>query len=62
MNRRPFIAALGAAAGAWLLAAGRPWSSARPVRALRAWAARRAPGRVVPLDPESVRRPGPWAG
>ena len=62
MNRRPFLAAL-AAVSAGLLAPGRRWAAAsRPARAVRAWLVRRAPGRVTPLDPASVRRPGRWAG
>jgi hypothetical protein len=62
MNRRPFIAALGALWAAGLLAPAGRLAGSRPVRAVRAWLARRAPGRLVPLDPARVRRPGPWAG
>ncbi len=34
----------------------------RPVQVVRAWRARRFPGRVQPLEDQEWRRPGPWAG
>jgi len=39
--------------------------AACPALAASAWTAARRrlfPGRVVKLDPDSIRRPGPWAG
>ncbi len=34
----------------------------RPVKGVRAWHARRFPGRVHPLEEKEWRRQGPWAG
>jgi hypothetical protein len=64
MKRRRFLSSV--VKGAIVLAAPVGWVGKRiaiaPVRFAEAVRARRYPGRVVPIDPDSMRKSGPWAG